>query len=79
VSTGTATASPSEETCRADARAIQEKRPGWLILYGCYTKTYVAFPLFTTRRRGIWVTGYTPRSLLPGLDEAERLYRVSNP
>jgi hypothetical protein len=75
----TATAPPTEDTCRATARTIQHKHPGWLILWGCYTKTYIAFPLFTTRRRGIWVTGYSPAGLLPGLDEAERLYRLPTP
>jgi hypothetical protein len=35
MSPGTATAPPTEDTCRATARALQHKRPGWLIMWGC--------------------------------------------
>jgi hypothetical protein len=76
---GPATAPPSEDTCRAAARALQQERPGWLILWGCYTTAYIAFPLFTTRRRGVLVISYSSAGLLLALDEAERLYRLPSP
>ena len=79
MSPGTATAPPTEDTCQADAQTIQDKRPDWLVIWGCYTKTCIAFPLFTTRRRGVLVISYSPAGLLPALDEAERLYRLPTP
>jgi hypothetical protein len=79
MSPGTATAPPTEDTCRATARALQHKRPGWLIMWGVYTTAYIAFPLFTTRRRGVLVISCSPAGLLPALDKAERLYRLPTP
>jgi hypothetical protein len=59
----------------AMAEEIQRQRPGWLVLWGCYSKRFVAFPLFTVRQRTILVAFY-PNALLAHMEEAERVLRV---
>jgi hypothetical protein len=59
----------------AMAEEIQRQRPGWLVLWGCYSKHYVAFPLFSVRRRAILAAFY-PDALLARMEEAERVLRI---
>jgi hypothetical protein len=49
-----------EDACRVTARHIEQQRPGWMITWGVYTKTFVAFPLFPVRRQRTIVTAVTP-------------------
>jgi hypothetical protein len=63
-----------EEECRAIAMEIQRERPGWLVLFGCYSRHFVAFPLFAVRRRVIVIAHY-PDALVARMDEAERRLR----
>jgi hypothetical protein len=64
-----------DDACRAVADEIEEHHPGWLVLWGCFSQRYVAFPLFSVRRRVI-VTAYYPRALVARMDEVERVLRV---
>ena len=64
-----------EGECRAIAVEIQRERPGWMILFGCYTRHFVAFPLFAVRRRMI-VTARYPDALVARMDAAERVLRI---
>jgi hypothetical protein len=68
-------ASDDEDECRSIAVEIQRKRPGWMILFGCYSRHFVAFPLFALRRRVI-VTARYPDALVARMDEAGRLLRI---
>lgn len=67
-----------EDRCRAVARQLQQQRPGWLVLWGCYSQRFVAFPLFRIQRRVI-VTATYPDALLKRMDETERALRLPFP
>jgi hypothetical protein len=67
-----------EEESRAVATQIQRQRPGWMIVYGCYSRRFVAFPLFAMRRRMIVVAAY-PDALVARLDDTERRWRLREP
>src|SRR5580700_10833366 len=67
-----------EEACRVAARQIEQQRPGWMIMWGVYTRTFVAFPLFPVRRR-IVVTATYPDVLLAWMEQAERRLRLRLP
>jgi hypothetical protein len=67
---------PAEgDACRAIADEIEMHHPGRLVLWGCFSQRYVAFPLFSVRRRVI-VTAYYPRALVARMDEVERVLRI---
>jgi hypothetical protein len=59
----------------AMAEEIQRQRPDSLVLWGCYSKHYVAFPLFPVRRRAVLAAFY-PDALVARMEEAERVLRV---
>jgi hypothetical protein len=64
-----------DDACRAVAEDIQRQRPDWLVLWGTYSKRFVAFPLFILRQRVIVIAHY-PDALLARLDEVERRLRI---
>jgi hypothetical protein len=66
---------PEEKEYRAAAEEIQRKRPGWLVIWGVYTRCFTAYPLFPVRKRVIIVGNY-PQALIHRMDEAERTLRV---
>lgn len=35
-----------DEAEREAARRVESQRPGWMVVWGVYSKEYVAFPLF---------------------------------
>lgn len=63
------------DKCRELAQKIERQRPGWLVLWGTYSKCFVAFPLFPGRRRMILVMSY-PDALLARMEEVERVLRA---
>jgi hypothetical protein len=66
---------PEESEYRAVADDIQRQRPGWLVIWGVYSRCYTAYPLFPVRRRVIIVASY-PQALIQRMDEAERSLRI---
>ena len=60
------------------ARQIEQQHPGWMIMWGVYTRTFVACPLFPVRRR-IVVTATYPDVLLAWMEQAERRLRLRLP
>ena len=64
-----------DEEWRVVAGDVQRQRPGWLVIWGCYSKRFVAFPLFPVRRRTILLASYPP-ALIDRMDKAERTLRV---
>lgn len=59
---------------REKAREIQQQLPGWLVLFGTYTKEYVAFPLFDAPPGTILAAAYPP-ALINRMRQTERLLR----
>ena len=64
-----------DDACWDVAEQINQGRPQWLVVWGCYSRRFVAFPLFDTRRRLRVYAGY-PDALVERMDEAERRYRI---
>jgi hypothetical protein len=64
-----------DDACRAVAEDIQRQRPDWLVLWGLYSKRFVAFPKFAVRQRTIVIAHY-PDALLARLDEVEQRLRI---
>ena len=64
-----------DERCRAIAEDIQLHRPGWLVIWGVYSRRFTAYPLFRIRRRVI-VVAYYPDALVERMDSTERLLRM---
>jgi hypothetical protein len=64
-----------EDAFRAIADGIDRSRPDWLVIWGCYTRLFWAYPLFDMRRRMVVHAGY-PDALLARMDETERRLRV---
>jgi hypothetical protein len=60
-----------DDECRTVAEDIERQRPGWMVLWGTYSKRFVAFPLFPVQRRTILVASY-PDALLARMEETER-------
>jgi hypothetical protein len=48
------------EANRETARQIELQRPGWMVLWGVYSKQYVAFPLFAAPAGTILTARYAP-------------------
>ncbi|MGH3157985.1 MAG: hypothetical protein ACRDNF_15605 [Streptosporangiaceae bacterium] len=67
--------SNDEDACRAFAERINQARPQWLVLWGCYTRRFWGYPLFDMRPRRLVCAGY-PGALLARLDDAEQAYRI---
>jgi hypothetical protein len=66
---------PDEREYRALADEIQRQRPGWLVMWGAYSRRYTAYPLFPVRRRVIIIASY-PQALIERMNEAERALRM---
>jgi len=65
----------SDEEYRALADKIEQKRPGWMVIWGIFSRRFTAYPLFPIRRRVI-VVAYYPDALIERMDSAERLLRI---
>lgn len=68
----------NEDACRAAAARLQRDHRNWLVLWGCYTHNYVAFPLFPAPR-GTILTAATPGEMTAKMRRAERVAGVRAP
>ena len=59
---------------RRQARDIQQQLQGWMVVYGIYSKEYVAFPLFPAPPGTILAAAYPP-ALIARMQETERRLR----
>jgi len=49
-----------DEANRETARQIELQRPGWMVLWGIYSKQYVAFPLSAAPPGTVLAAAYPP-------------------
>ncbi len=56
------------------AGAIQESNPDWLVVWGVYTRQYVAFPLFPAPAGSV-IQSASPEGLLRRMRQAELAIR----
>jgi hypothetical protein len=76
--TGAPVPPDDDHACQAAADDINQQRPDWLVLWGSYSKRFVAFALFAMSQRRI-VTAHYPDALLHRMDEVERRWRIRPP
>jgi hypothetical protein len=65
----------SDDEGRAIAEDIRRQRPGWLVIFGVYSRQFVAFPLFAMSKRTILTARY-PEALIDRMVRAEQQRRV---
>lgn len=61
----------NEDACRTAAAQLQHDHQHWLVLWGCYTRTYIAFPLFAAPS-GTILTAAAPAELAVKMRRQER-------
>ena len=61
----------NEDACRMAAVRLQHEYRHWMIMWGCYTRTYVAFPLFHAPR-GTILTATVPDEMADKIRRHER-------
>jgi len=61
----------NEDACRQAAAQLQHDHPEWLVMWGCYTRCYVAFPLFQAPR-GTVLTAGTPGEMAAQIRRTEQ-------
>lgn len=61
----------NEDACRMAAARLQHDHRHWMIMWGCYTRMYVAFPLFPAPR-GTILTASTPEEMAAKMRRQER-------
>jgi hypothetical protein len=64
-----------DNACRAIAERINRDRSQWLVIYGCYSRLFWAYPLFDMPRRMLVHAGY-PDALVARMDEIEHRFRI---
>jgi hypothetical protein len=60
-----------EDACRRAAARLQRDHQHWMVMWGCYTRRYVAFPLFPAPR-GTILTAVAPAELAAKMRRQER-------
>jgi hypothetical protein len=68
----------NEDACRRAAAQLQHDYQHWLVMWGCYTRSYVAFPLFAAPR-GTILSASTPAGLAARMRRQERLAAAAMP
>jgi hypothetical protein len=61
----------NEDACRRAAAQLQYDHRNWLVMWGCYTLTYIAFPLFPAPR-GMILTASAPAEIAVKMRREER-------
>jgi hypothetical protein len=68
----------NEDACRMAAAQLQRDHEHWLVLWGCYTRSYIAFPLFHAPR-GTILTASAPGDMVTKMRREERSAGVRVP
>jgi hypothetical protein len=68
--------SADDDEFREIARGIEEKVPEWIVVWGVYTRQFVAFPLWR-EPRGVVLTALYPDALVERMRDAERRLQTS--
>lgn len=64
--------SPAADDHEKTAQAIEQKQPGWMVIYGYHTHQYVAFPTFPGRPPRSYVAAAYPPALITRIEQVER-------
>jgi hypothetical protein len=70
--------SANEDASREIAAQLEREHPNWIIIFGVYTKQFIAFPRFGAPRRTI-LTALYPQALAERIARAEIQANISQP
>ena len=68
----------TDETHRETARRLEHDNPGWIVVFGVYTRQFVAFPRFPAPPRTIVAAVY-PAALPARMREVEARLNTASP
>ena len=66
-----------DDESRAIAERIEQENPGWIVIFGVFTKQFVCIPRFPAPP-GTMVVAQYPDAVLPRMREVENLLRPRN-
>jgi hypothetical protein len=55
------------------ATRLEQDNPGWMIMYGAYSRQFVAFPVYPDRSPNSYFAAKDPRALSNCIRETEEL------
>jgi len=70
--------SGTDEANRETARRLELDNPGWIVVFGAYTRQFVAFPRFRAPARTIIAAMY-PAALPARMREVEGRFNMAEP
>lgn len=68
----------ADDVAREAAERTERENPGWIVLFGVFTKEFVCFPRFPAPA-GTIVTALYPDAILPRMRMIERALRAGLP
>ena len=71
-------ATSPEEVSRAAAERTERENPGWIVVFGSFTKEFVCFPRFPAPA-GTIITALYPDAIPPRMRMIERTLRARLP
>ncbi len=69
---------PSDDASREVAERTERENPGWIVVFGVFTKEFVCFPKFPAPA-GTIVTALYPDAIPPRMRMIERAHRPQLP
>ena len=78
VNPSTSPAPSDEDGCRRAAAQLQHEHERWLVMWGCYTRAFIAFPLFAAPP-GTILTAAAPAEMAAKMSSQERSAGVRVP
>ena len=70
------TPAADDDEHRETAARIDRDSPAWLVLWGSYTRQFIAFPLFPSPP-GTFITAYYPDALIARMHRASQQHGIS--
>ncbi len=67
---------PDDDAARKAAERTERENPGWIVMFGVFTKQFVCFPTFPAPA-GTIITALYPGAIPPRMRLIERALRVS--
>ena len=67
-----------DETHRETARRLEHDNPGWIVVFGVYSRQFVAFPRFPAPPRTV-VAAFYPAALPARMREVEARLNTARP
>jgi hypothetical protein len=64
-----------DDAAREIAEQMEREHPGWIVVFGSYSREFVCFPRFQAPP-GFLIVAMYPKAAAERMSEVERLYRI---